>query len=499
MFESAQLPHTISREDYEAQVPALRLELLEVQQQLARADFPVVIVIAGAEGAGKGDTANLLHAWMDARLLQTYAIGPDTEDERQRPRFWRFWMALPPRGRTGIFLGSWYTEPMLHAALGGGSEPERHGVLDQELTRINTFEKELVDDGALIIKLWLHLGKKEQRRRFRALEKERDTRWRVTERDWELAEAYDRLRPVWERTIRETSTGEAPWTVIAGADARYRDLTCARHVAGRIAERLARRRERETAPPAVAGAPVLVDKTAGILDQLDLGAVLDKPTYDRKLAKWQARLNELSRRAQAQQVAAIAVFEGWDAAGKGGAIRRITRALDARYYRVIPIAAPTDEERAHHYLWRFWRHLPRLGSLTIYDRSWYGRVLVERVEGFASTAEWMRAYHEIDDFEEQLAEHGIALAKFWLHISPEEQMRRFQERETQPWKRYKITAEDYRNRDKWDAYRRAADDMIERTSTEYAPWTLVAANDKRHARIEILKTLCRRLEAALDR
>jgi AMP-polyphosphate phosphotransferase len=500
MFESASLPHTISREEYEAAVPALRLELLEVQEQLERADFPVVIVIGGAEGAGKGDTANLLHAWMDARLLQTYAMGPSTEAERHRPPYWRFWMALPPRGRTGIFLGSWYTEPMLHAALQRGSEAERHGALDRALIRVNTFEKELVEDGALVIKLWLHLDKKEQRRRFRALEKDPDTRWRVTERDWDLARAYDRLLPVWERTIRQTSTGEAPWTVIAGGDARYRNLTTARHVAGRIAEHLARRREQpDKAPGKPPGAPVLVTKTAGILDQLDLGATLDKDTYDRKLAKWQARLNQLGRRAQEQQVATIAVFEGWDAAGKGGAIRRITRALDARYYRIIPIAAPTDEEKAHHYLWRFWRHLPRLGSLTIYDRSWYGRVLVERVEGFASRGEWMRAYHEINDFEEQLVAHGVALAKFWLHISPEEQMRRFQARETQPWKRYKITAEDYRNRDKRDAYRVAADDMIERTSTEFAPWTLVAANDKRHARIEVLKTLCLRLEATLDR
>ena len=491
MFESAKLPHALSREEFDAQVPALRLALLDVQKQLTQADFPVIIVIAGAEGAGKGDTVNLLHAWMDARLLQTYAGGPGTEAERQRPPFWRFWMALPPRGRAGIFLGSWYTEPMQRAALEGGATAE----LDSALMRVNSFEKDLVEDGALLIKLWLHLGKKQQRRRFRALEKAPETSWRVTRRDWQLARAYERLLPVWERTIRETSTAEAPWTVIAGADARYRDLTCARHVAARVAEHLARRAR----PPEPARAPVLVRERASVIDQLDLGLVLDKPTYDRKLAKWQARLNQLSHRAQAQQVAAIAVFEGWDAAGKGGAIRRITRALDARYYRVIPIAAPTDEEKAHHYLWRFWRHLPRLGSLTVYDRSWYGRVLVERVEGFASTDEWMRAYHEINDFEEQLTSHGIALAKLWLHISPDEQMRRFHERETQPWKRYKITDEDYRNRDKWDAYRIAADDMIERTSTEYAPWTLVAANDKRHARIEVLKTLCRSLAAALKR
>ena len=193
----------------------------------------------------------------------------------------------------------------------------------------------------------------------------------------------------------------------------------------------------------------------------------------------------------------ILALEGWDAAGKGGAIRRVTHALDARMYRVIPIAAPTDEERAHHYLWRFWRHLPRLGRITIYDRTWYGRVLVERAEGFASEAEWMRAYKEINEFEEQLTEHGIVLVKYWLHISADEQLERFKERETAPWKQYKITPEDYRNREKMNLYEQAASDMIARTSTEFSPWTLVEANDKRYARIKVLRTLCDRLDAAL--
>jgi polyphosphate kinase 2 (PPK2 family) len=191
------------------------------------------------------------------------------------------------------------------------------------------------------------------------------------------------------------------------------------------------------------------------------------------------------------------MFEGWDAAGKGGAIRRVTAALDARDYKVIPIAAPTDEEKAHHYLWRFWRHLSKAGRVTIYDRSWYGRVLVERIEGFASTEEWMRAYSEINDFEEQLIDSGMVLGKFWVHITKEEQAARFEARAQIPWKAWKLTEEDWRNRDKWDAYESAVNDMIERTSTRKAPWTLIEGNNKHFARVKVLETVCEKLETAL--
>jgi polyphosphate kinase 2 (PPK2 family) len=192
-------------------------------------------------------------------------------------------------------------------------------------------------------------------------------------------------------------------------------------------------------------------------------------------------------------------MEGWDAAGKGSAIRRMTRAMDAALYRVIPVAAPTEEEKSRHYLWRFWRDLPRPGKMVIFDRSWYGRVLVERVEGFATEPEWRRAYAEINDFEEQLAEHGIVLRKFWLHISKEEQARRFEERRLTPYKKYKFTEEDERNRAKWDKYTTAVDEMLERTSTDLAPWHIVPANDKRFARIAVLREVCKGLKQGLKR
>lgn len=499
MFETAELGRKISKKEYEARVPQLRLKLLEAQRALKSADFPVLILMNGVDGAGKGDTANVLHEWMDPRYLQTYAVGPRTEEERQRPEFWRYWMAMPPRGRVGVFFGSWYTGPILGRVEGQDSDAE----FDRTMTRINSFERALVLDGALIIKFWFHLSKDQQKRRFKRLEKDPKTRWRVTATDWRHAREYDRFRPVSERALRLTSTGKTPWIVVEGADARYRDITVAEHIIQRIARHVAERQAAQTVPPAPETAAPSIRASANgvvtILDTLDLHRSLDKKVYTKELEYWQGRLNRLSRKAQAKQLGAIMVFEGWDAGGKGGCIRRVTRALDARYYQIIPIAAPTDEEKARHYLWRFWRHLPPLGSLTIYDRSWYGRVLVERVEGFASREQWMRAYHEINDFEEQLVDHGIVLTKFWLHISRDEQKRRFEEREKLAWKRHKITEEDWRNREKWDEYEVIANDMIGQTSTEYAPWTLVEGDDKRYARIKVLKTQCAAMKRALER
>ncbi|MEB2311996.1 MAG: polyphosphate:AMP phosphotransferase [Sorangiineae bacterium] len=488
MFETAELGRRLGKEEYEEAVPGVRTALLRVQKALADADFPVLILVNGVDGAGKGDCINRLHEWMDARYLDTRAYAPPTEEERQRPPYWRFWMWLPPRGRVGIFFGSWYTKPILDRAYGTTNDRE----LDAELVRVNAFEAALVADGALVIKLWFHVSREQQKRRFEELQSSKGTRWRVKKRDWRHHALYDSFRRICARTLRQTSTGSAPWTLVEGTDARHRDVFVARHIVERIDQRLtAPVAERALAPSAS------VQNPETILDTLDLSRSLPKPDYERELAALQARLNRLSRKMPKRQVGAILAFEGWDAAGKGGAIRRITHALDARSYRVIPIAAPTDEERAHHYLWRFWRHLPRLGRLTIYDRTWYGRVLVERAEGFASEAAWMRAYKEINDFEEQLVEHGIVLVKFWLHISADEQLRRFQERERAPWKKYKITPEDYRNREKMTLYELAASDMIARTSTEFARWTLIEANDKRYARVKILRTLCEKLEAAL--
>jgi polyphosphate:AMP phosphotransferase len=487
MFETAELNRTVPKEEYDNAEPGLRTALLEVQERLKPADFSVIVLIGGVDGAGKGETVNLLHEWMDARYLDTHAFGPLSDEERERPPFWRFWRVLPGDGRTGIFFGSWYTDPIIRRVYGESKKAE----LDVALQRINEFEKMLVDDGTLLIKWWFHLSKKAQKKRLQGLEENPDTRWRVTRLDWKHFSLYDKFRRVSERALRETSTGEAPWLVIEGTDHRYRSLTAGRDLLDRLQQRLA-------APPAAADKPARARRNPyTILDTLDLTRAISDKKYDRELERRQGQLNSLWRKARAKGMAAVLVFEGWDAAGKGGAIRRITPALDARDYRVIAVAAPTDEEKAHHYLWRFWRHLSRAGRVTIFDRSWYGRVLVERVEGFAREAEWRRAYSEINQFEEQLAEHGIVLMKYWLHVDAAEQLRRFTEREKTSFKQYKITHEDYRNREKMHDYELAANEMVERTNTEYAPWVLVEANDKRYARIKVIRTFCERLESAM--
>jgi AMP-polyphosphate phosphotransferase len=512
MFESAELGHAIEDATYQKDVEKLRIALLDAQYELlADASFPVVLLVSGVDGAGKGETVNLLNEWLDPRHVRSRAFGDPTEAERLRPKMWRFWQALPPKGKIGVLFGSWYTDPIEGRVR--GTLPE--STLATELDGIRAFEQMLVDDGAVLVKLWFHLSKKGQKKRLRDLEKDKLTRWRVGAEDWKNFARYDDYRQVSEHVLRETSTGAAPWLVIDGSDPNYRALAAGRALLAAIRARLdaakrAAKTNRKTngkangkangmtnggasaAPPSAVSMLRTVD-TAGILKNLPFEERLSKEKYATKIVKCQAKLGRLSRSPRMKKRAVVAVFEGMDAAGKGGAIRRVTQAIDARQFDVIPIAAPTDEERAQPYLWRFWRNLPRLGRFTIFDRSWYGRVLVERVEGFATENAWSRAYLEINEFEEQLTEHGVVVVKFWLAVTKEEQLKRFKEREATRRKQFKITSEDWRNRKKWDDYVVAASDMIDRTSTSYAPWTIIEANDKHLARVRIIETLNARL------
>ncbi len=500
MFRTAELQRKLPKEHYQQQVPPLREELLMLQMELRKAKFPVIVVFAGVDGAGKGETVNQLHEWLDSRWLITQAFGEPSDEERDRPEYWRFWRALPPKGRMGLFLSSWYSTPILDHVYGQIGLAE----FDERIERIKAFEQTLADDGALILKFWMHLSQDAQKDRLRKLEKNPLQHWRVSKRDWQNWELYDHFVAAAERTIMKTSTGFAPWKIVEGYDERYRSVAVAAAIRDAIRFRLD---EAEKASAMGGGETGLRAKppspegngeaSVTVLSRLDMSQTLVKDAYSANLKRYQARLNQLQRMARDRKVSTLLVFEGWDAAGKGGSIRRITAALDARDYRVIQIAAPTDEEAEHNYLWRFWRHIPRAGRVTIYDRSWYGRVLVERVEGFARTREWQRAYAEINDFEAQLAERGIVLCKFWLHITSEEQLRRFKEREQIAYKAWKLTDEDWRNRERWADYEMAVNDMVERTSTRQAPWTLIEANDKRYARVEVLRTLCERLESAL--
>ncbi|AIR91692.1 polyphosphate:AMP phosphotransferase [Pseudomonas cremoricolorata] len=491
MFESAEIGHCIDKETYDAEEPALREALLDAQYELKQqARFPVIILINGIEGAGKGETVKLLNEWMDPRLIEVRTFDQQTDEELARPPAWRYWRALPPKGRMGVFFGNWYSQ-MLQGRVHGQF---KDAVLDQAITGAERLEQMLCDEGALIIKFWFHLSKKQMKTRLKALRDDPLHSWRISPLDWQQSKTYDRFVRFGERVLRRTSRDYAPWHVIEGVDPHYRSLAVGRILLESLQAALANepkgKRQANVAPLGRS-----IDQMS-LLGALDLSQRLDKADYQEQLVTEQARLAGLLRHKAMRRHALLAVFEGNDAAGKGGAIRRVAAALDPRQYRIVPIAAPTEEERAQPYLWRFWRHVPARGKFTIFDRSWYGRVLVERVEGFCTPADWMRAYGEINDFEEQLSNAGVVVVKFWLAIDQQTQLERFEEREQIPFKRYKITEDDWRNRAKWDVYRDAVGDMVDRTSTEIAPWTLVEANDKRWARVKVLRTINEALEAA---
>lgn len=493
MLDAIVVGNEISKSEFEDAVPGLRQELIELQYELKDRGFAVLVHLVGTDVYGCEEVYDRLHEWMDARYIRAEAFDLASEEERERPLFWRYWRALPPHGTVGIHYGAW--------SLGALAEVLR-GTLDESgfearIQHVHRFEQTLVDDGLLLIKLWLHVPKKVFKKRLEKAAQDPVMSGFVDQRDWSLLENYDELLPNAERYIRRTDTAETAWTLIESSDARYRDLTAVRAIRDAIKKRLAAEdpKSSESSPTGISTESG--SSSVSLLDTVDLTARLEKQEYKRRLVELQSRLHELSTKAAFEGVSTVLAFEGWDAAGKGGAIRRVTNVVRARFVRVVPIAAPTKVELAQHYLWRFWHHLPRAGRMLIFDRSWYGRVLVERVEGYASEAEWRRAYSEINDFEASLCEHGVVFLKFWLQISDEEQLRRFEEREATGYKRYKITEDDYRNRAKRAEYVAAVDEMITRTSTDIAPWHLIAAEDKRWARIQVLERVCAALEQAL--
>ncbi|MGE8439362.1 MAG: polyphosphate:AMP phosphotransferase [Pseudomonas palmensis] len=493
MFESAEIGHAIDKETYDAEVPALREALLEAQFELKQQSrFAVIVLINGIEGAGKGETVKLLNEWMDPRLIEVRTFDQQTDEELARPPAWRYWRALPSKGRMGVFFGNWYSQ-MLQGRVHGQF---KDAVLDQAINGAERLEKMLCDEGALIFKFWFHLSKKQMKARLKSLKDDPLHSWKISPLDWQQSQTYDRFVRFGERVLRRTSRDYAPWHIIEGVDPNYRSLAVGKILLEGLQNALkAKTLGRQTN---IAPLGESIDGRS-LLGSLDMTLRLDKNDYQEQLIVEQARLAGLLRDKRMRRHALVAVFEGNDAAGKGGAIRRVAAALDPRQYRIVPIAAPTEEERAQPYLWRFWRHIPARGKFTVFDRSWYGRVLVERIEGFCSQADWMRAYGEINDFEEQLHDAGVVVVKFWLSIDEQTQLERFQEREQIPFKRFKITEEDWRNRDKWDAYSEAVGDMVDRTSTEVAPWTLVEANDKRWARVKVLRTINEALEAAFKK
>ena len=503
MFQTAELGQKVSKKEFKEQELILRTNLLLLQQQLRnKGQFPVLLDFAGVRGAGKGTSANLLNKWMDARWILTHAYDTPTEEESMRPTFWKFWRYMPPKGQIGIHMSGRYSRPLLDYVYGNITQSE----FKHQLDRINSFEKALADDGAMVLKFWMHISKKVQKKRLEKLEKDPMRSWRMSDLDWKHYEMYDTFVDAAEQIISVTNTGHAPWEIIEGQNYYFRSLRVGelfqeqleRHLVSedfrqRYLSEMREKMEEKNGEQESEG----INHGVTILDQMDLAKTLSKKDYREELELNQARLAHLHGAAVQRNISTMLVFEGPDASGKGGCIRQITEPLDARYYKVFPFAAPTDSEKAHHYLWRFWNCVPRSGRMTIFDRSWYGRVLVERVEGFAGDDEWRRAYAEINDFEDQLIDHGIVLIKFWLQISKDEQLARFEAREETPHKRWKLQDEDWRNRERWDEYSTATHEMIQQTSVANSPWVLVENESKHFGRIKVLNTVCDALEDAI--
>ncbi|MGC9457749.1 MAG: polyphosphate:AMP phosphotransferase [Halothiobacillaceae bacterium] len=488
MFQAAELGRALSKEAFEELEPELRARVLEAQIALRESGHSVLVIIEGMDGAGRGSLVNRLYGWFDPRGLETHTFWDPSDEELERPYLWRYWRAMPPVGEIGIFMGGWYRDLVTDAV----HERIDHPTLDRRLQEISELERMLALDNVIVLKFWLHLPEEVQRERLENEDSTPDDRWGKKGRR-KAPKFRKRFVEIGERVMRGSDTALAPWFLVEATDARYRDVTVAQTIVRTLAEhggelgelrRMTRQTSESRRAPAM---PYESSAMRTVLDNVDLDLRIGKSDYKKELAKLQASLRDLAWKAFEDGRSTVVVFEGWDAAGKGGAIRRLTAGLDARLYRTAQYGAPTEVERRYPYLWRFWRDLPRDGRILIFDRSWYGRVLVERVEGFATDFDWQRAYREINAFEHELTRHGVRLAKFWLHIDKDEQLARFKEREETPYKQHKITEEDWRNREKWDDYRGAVNEMVFRTGTEYAPWTLVSANDKRNARIEVLR------------
>ena len=490
MARESRGPSRKPQQDYASCLPPLRDALLQAQVLLQKdKPFAIALIVTGIPTAGRSETANQFLEWMNPKHIQVHALDAPDKTTRMRPPMWRFWNTLPARGEIAIYFTGWYDD-YISPALFDSKKAQRHE--QRAIERIRQLEAMLIRDRVRVVKLHMHVEQKVQKERIRKLGKSKLTQWRLTAEDLWLARHYKRVDRIYRRCLEATSSPAMPWHVIDGADDQRRAFETGTLLLNEI--ELALKRPK---PAPVPARPVKPAAAVTLYPSHQEGADIADDAYEVELEKLQGRLALLTREKKFARHGAVLAFEGMDAAGKGGAIRRVTAALDARQYQVVPVSAPSPEEAARPYLWRFWRPIPRRGELTIYDRTWYGRVLVERVRDLAAEADWRRAYDEINEFELQLTESGLAVVKFWLVLGKDEQLARFNARDTDPLKAFKVDPEDWANRRYYDDYQIAASDMIKRTDTKHAPWIVVEADDKKHARLKVLRSVCEAIEKTL--
>ena len=499
MLEQIDMTKKMSKKEFKTRMDELEPQLAKLQRVCKEKKLPVMIIFEGFGAAGKGyQIGKLIHA-LDPRGFYVCSVGKESEEEQMHPFLWRYWTKTPANGELAIFDRSWYRKVLIDRF--DHSTPDR-GLMDS-YQQINSFERQLASGGTVIIKLFLCIDKKEQKKRFKKLMESKSSAWRVTKEDLKRNENFDAYKKLNDEMLEHTDTAHAPWTLIESMDREFATVKIYTAVIRAMQSALYRLENgKENIPSEIPNDFLSASEKDSILrtsslQKADLSLSLTKEEYKKKLAALQEKIAVLHGEFYRRRIPVVLGFEGWDAGGKGGAIKRLTEYMDPRGYQVHPTASPNDIERVHHYLWRFWKNMPKDGHIAIFDRTWYGRVMVERIEGFCTAKEWQRAYQEINDMERQLYQHGTLILKFWMQIDKDEQERRFKERMENPEKQWKITDEDWRNREKWDLYEKAVDEMLVRTSTTYAPWIIVEGNSKYYARIKVLETVVTAMENRL--
>lgn len=498
MLEKLDLTKKLGKTEYKEKMEGFASRLGVLQRQCTELKIPVMIAFEGYGASGKGVQISKLIQALDPRGFEVHAVKTETEEEKMHPFLWRFWTKMPAKGRIAIYDSSWYRKVLIDRFEKKTKEKD----VPAAVRSILSFEEQLTDDGMVLIKIFLAIDKKEQKKRFEKLLKKPETAWRVSEGDLARNREFKKYEAMNEEMLAATDTDYAPWNIVEAVDRRYATAKIYAIVVHALEEKVQQKlSERENGNRTEvfsqdAGKEPWINES--ILSKADLSLSYTKEEYKEKLEKLQKKMEKLHGELYRRRIPVVLGFEGWDAGGKGGAIKRLTEKMDPRGYVVRPTASPNDIERAHHYLWRFWTAMPKAGHITIFDRTWYGRVMVERIEGFCSSEEWQRAYKEINDMECDLADAGAVVLKFWLHIDKDEQERRFTERQNNPEKQWKITDEDWRNREKWDQYEEAVNEMLLRTSTPYAPWIVVEGNSKYYARIKVLETVVEAIEKKLE-
>ena len=495
MLEKIDLTKSLKKKEYKKRMAKLESKIAFLQRELKNLGVPVMIVFEVFGAAGKGTQINRLIQALDPRGFTVYSTDAETKDEKMHPFLWRFWTKTPEKGRIAVFDRSWYRKLLVDRYEKKTSKKEIPIILEE----ISSFEKQLTDGGTLVMKFFLDISEREQKKRFHKLMEKKATSWRVSDKDLDRNKHFQDYLEMADEMLTKTDSDYAPWTIVEAEDDRYATVKILSTVAAAFEDRYKKEKESKKKEREVDGRFDKSELNDSVLKKVDLSKKMEEKAYEKRLDELQKKLRLLHGKLYAKRIPVVLAFEGWDAGGKGGAIKRLTNALDPRGYTVNPTSSPNDIERAHHYLWRFWTKMPKDGHIAIFDRTWYGRVMVERIEGFCTTQDWQRAYKEINQMEQQLVNHGAVVLKFWLHIDKEEQARRFQDRQDNPEKSWKITDEDWRNREKWDLYEKAVDEMLVRTSTADAPWIIVEGNDKLYARIKVLETVVNALEKRMKK